>query len=250
MRDFEDTTLWRISAFERVRNETGTSGFMRLGGPTMLPSTLLSDLSKLERGQAQGDALEVIAACVRHREPALLCLRHEELVWPVTVFPNEMLYHSPRDMSQASVSGMALLEVLAIEPPGVKPPGHWMYERVGDAAHYRPLAPLLWAMSLYGPRKQPLSEIGGTVAYRATARSAGAEIPVHGAMGSAAERLRRESVSLREIASWPGMNTERAARLLNGLYLSSELIVTRAHAAARSEQGLLRGLFGGGRPKR
>src|SRR5205809_1053633 len=36
MRDFEDSTLWRVSAFERVQHDTGTSGFMRLEGPTML----------------------------------------------------------------------------------------------------------------------------------------------------------------------------------------------------------------------
>ncbi|HEU4457749.1 MAG TPA: hypothetical protein VFR90_01330 [Methylibium sp.] len=243
MRDFEDTTLWRLSAFERMRNETGGSGFVRLEGPTMLPSTLLADLGRLERTHDECDALEVIAACVRHREPALLCLRHDEFVWPVSIFPNEMLYHSPRDMSQASASGMASLQVLAVEPPGVKPPGHWKYERVGEAAHYRPLEPLLWAMSLNGPRKQPLSEIGGTAAYRAAVRQE--RPPVTGAMGSAVEKLRRESVSLREIASWPGMNVERAARLLNGLYLTSDLIVTRSHPAARSEPGLLRGLFGG-----
>lgn len=247
MRDFEDTTLWRISAFERMRNETGTSGFMRMGGPTMLPSTLLADLSRLERTQEDSDALEVIASCVRHREPALLCLRHDELVWPVTVFPNEMLYHSPRDMSDASASGMNSLQVLAVEPPGVKPPGHWMYERVGEAGHYRPLTPLLWAMALHGPRRQPLSEIGGTAAYRAVVRQE--RPPVSGAMGSAVERLRRESVSMRDIAAWPGMNAERAARLLNGLYLTSDLIVTRAHHAARSEPGSLRGLFGG-KPRR
>jgi len=64
-------------------------------------------------------------------------------------------------------------------------------------------------------------------------------------MGSAVERLRRESVSLRDIASWPGMNAERAARLVNGLYLTSDLIVTRSHHAARSEPGTLRGFFGG-----
>jgi hypothetical protein len=68
-------------------------------------------------------------------------------------------------------------------------------------------------------------------------------------MGSAVERLRRESVSMRDIAAWPGMNAERAARLLNGLYLTSDLIVTRAHHAARSEPGSLRGLFGG-KPRR
>ena len=48
MRDFEDSTLWRISAFERIRQQTGSSGFMRLTGPTLLPTTLLADLRRLD----------------------------------------------------------------------------------------------------------------------------------------------------------------------------------------------------------
>ena len=133
MRDFEDSTLWRVSAFERVRQATGDSGFVKLGGVTVLPTTLLNDLNQLERNFAAGDALEVIAACMRHREAALLYLQHEELVWPVTLFPSDMIYHSPRDMLQASTQGLADLQVIAVEPPGVRPPGHWMHERVGQA---------------------------------------------------------------------------------------------------------------------
>ena len=34
-----------------------------------------------------------------------------------------------------------------LQPPGVRPPGHWMHERVGTAQHYRPLAPLVWFKS-------------------------------------------------------------------------------------------------------
>ena len=41
MRDFEDSTLWRISAYERMRLERGSSVFAQLGEPTMLPTTLL-----------------------------------------------------------------------------------------------------------------------------------------------------------------------------------------------------------------
>src|SRR3954462_10682640 len=81
MRDFEDSTLWRISAFERVRYQTGTSGFARLGPATLLPTTLLADLQRLEHNLLEGDALEIVAACMRHHEPALLYLQHEELVW-------------------------------------------------------------------------------------------------------------------------------------------------------------------------
>ena len=52
MRDFEDSTLWRVSAFERARQESGSSGFARLqGDASVLPTTLVSDLDHLARDQ-------------------------------------------------------------------------------------------------------------------------------------------------------------------------------------------------------
>jgi hypothetical protein len=251
MRDFEDSTLWRISAFERVRSETGTSGFARLGPATLLPTTLLADLRRLEHNQLEGDVLEIVAACMRHHEPALLYLQHEELVWPVTLFPSQLLYHSPRDMGQASTKGMAGLTLLGYEPPGVRPPGHWMFERVAQAEHYRPLPPLLWAIALHGPRNTLLNEIGGTAAYRALKNPAGEGLVAPGALGSAAEHLRRESASLREIARWPGMSIERASRLLNALYLATGLLVTRSHPAARTQPGIMQRFLGrGAKPRK
>jgi hypothetical protein len=246
MRDFEDSTLWRISAFDRVRQETGTSGFARLGPETLLPTTLLADLWKVENDPANGDVLEIIAACMRHHEPALLYLQHEELVWPVTLFPSQMLYHSPRDMAQSSPKGLLDLKLLDYEPPGVRPPGHWMFERVAHAEHYRPLAPLLWAIALHGPRSRLLAEIGGTAAYRALKNPADEGLVAPGALGSAVEQLRRQSVSLREIAKWPGMSADRASRLLNALYLATGLMVTRSHPAARSEPGVVQRFLGRG----
>lgn len=249
MRDFEDSTLWRISAFERMRLQTGTSGFQRLDGPTVLPTTLLADLTRLERDPSAFDALEVVAACVRHREAALLCLQHEGLVWPVTLFPIEGLFHSPRDLASASASGLAQLTVLTTEPPGVRAPGHWMSERVAAAEHYRPLSPLLWNLALHGPRRALLAEIGGTAAYRVASDRSTAHPPATGALGSAIERLAQESVALRQVAAWPGMSLERASRLLNALYLASNLIVTRSHPAARPEPSASRGFFGFGRKR-
>ena len=236
MRDFEDSTLWRVSAFERVRLQTGGSGYARLDeGPTVLPSTLMRDLDRLEFEAPSSDVVEVMAACMRHREAALLYLQHEGLVWPVTLFPEPMLYHSPRDLAAEPGSMLQDLSLITIEPPGVRPPGHWMHERVGVAEHYRPLAPLLWAVALNGPRNALLAEIGGTAAYRAVPQPPTSGLAAPGALGSAAERLRRESVALRTIAEWPGMSVERGSRLLNALYLVSSLLVTRTHPAARSE---------------
>jgi hypothetical protein len=233
MRDFEDSTLWRISAFERLRRETGSSGFVRLTGPTVLPTTLLADLRRLDADPVSNDALEVIAACLRHREPALLCLRHDELVWPVTIFPAEDLYHSPRDLANASLTGLATLELLTAEPPGVRPPGHWLQERVADASHYRPLRPLLWSLALNGPRRTLLSDIAGPAAYRLVTGPSGERPSAPGALGSALERLQRDSALLREVAQWPGMSMERASRLLNGMYLSGSLLITRTHPRAQ-----------------
>ena len=250
-RDFDDSTLWRISAFERMRQQTGSSGFMRLAGPSVLPTTLLTELRRLDADPSSSDVLEVIAACMRHREPALLCLRHDELMWPLTLFPNEGLYHSPRDMAQASLTGLANLQLLTAEPPGLRPPGHEMHERVGQPDHYRPLAPLLWHFALNGPRRTLLADIAGPGAYRVVLGSSGERPSARGAVGSALERLQHEPVTLREIAQWPGMSIERASRLLNGLYLSGSLLVTRADAAARAARDSHgRSWFGLRRPKR
>jgi hypothetical protein len=243
-RDFEDSTLWNVSAYERECEENGSSGFARLDGPALLPTTLLADLDRLREDVDQGDVLEVVAACMRHREPALLLLRHQDVVWPITLFPAEMSYHSPRDLAAAAPAGLATLTLLSADPPGVRPPGHRMHERVGQAEHYRELPPLLWTLALQGPRRSLLAEIAGTAAYRAVGHGAWRGLTAPGALGSAIERLRRESASLREIAGWPGMNAERAARLINALYLVCALLVTRAHPAARSESGLARRLFG------
>ena len=249
MRDFLDSTLWRISAYERMRLERSSSVFAQLGEPTLLPTTLLSDLRHLESRREDGDVLEILAACMRHRQSALICLQYDGLVWPVTVFPSELVYHSPRDMTLATADGLAALKVLSCDAPGMRPPGHWMHERVGRMEHYHPLKPLLWNLALNGPRSELLSEIAGNAAYRVTL-SREDRLLAPGALGPAADRLRSESASLRDIARWPGMSTDRACRLLNALYLTSSLMVMRSHPAARPEGSMLSRLMGRGKPRR
>ena len=97
MKAFDSSSLWRISQFRKARNEGRLD--LEQGGDraTLLPTTLLADLRRLQSEGADGDVLEVIAACVRNREAALLYLEHGEFVWPVTLFPREGFYHSPRD---------------------------------------------------------------------------------------------------------------------------------------------------------
>lgn len=240
VRNFEDTTLWRVSEYDRVRQTTGTAGFDRLGGNvTVLPSTLLADLRRLDADPASNDVLEIVAACMRHRQSALLLLQHEGLVWPVTLFPMQMMAHSPSPLPlREPPESLDDLRVIETEPAGVRAPGPWLLNPSVDpvqASHYRELQPLLWALALHGPRTVPLSEIGGTAAYRAIRSPADEGIALPGALASACERLRRETVSLRTMAAWPGMNAERAGRLVNGLYLASALLVSRTHPAARAQ---------------
>lgn len=236
MRDFDDSTLWRISAYERLRAETGRSGFAPLQRTTALPSTLHAELTQLEQRRQATDTLEVAAACLRQHEAALLVLRLRGLVWPVTLFPQQGLYHCPRSVVDALREGGRDLEIVDIEPPVLRPPGHAMHERVGDGAGYRALPPLLWALALYAPRTDLLSEIAGRAAYR-LAPGFAAEGAVSGAIGAALVRLRTEIASLQDIARWPGIGTERAARLLNGVYLQGGLIVLHTHRAARHAEG-------------
>ncbi|MBE7419056.1 MAG: hypothetical protein HS128_15190 [Ideonella sp.] len=234
--DFDSSTLWRISEFERIRLDTGHSGYNKLSGPTVLPTTLVSELARLEYSREGSDAMEVLAACMRHREAALVYVLHRGLVWPITVFPRERLYHSPRDFTrEVKEGGMRELHVHSVEPPGVRAPGHFMSERVAEERHYRPLDPLLWALGLHGPRGTLIDEISGSAAYRISPDFHLGSLAVSGALGPVIQRLRRETASLRAISRWPGMTVDRAVRLLNGLYLLSGLMVLRMHPAARKE---------------
>ena len=122
-------------------------------GPTVLPTTLVSELARMEYSPDGSEPLEVVAACMRHREAALIYLQHQGLIWPITVFPRERLYHSPRDLTPEIEKGVRhLLRIHSVEPPGVRAPGHFMTERVAEEKHYRQLDPLLWALGLHGPR--------------------------------------------------------------------------------------------------
>lgn len=242
MPDFESPSLWRISAFDVLRKTVASAAYAGLQRQTLISSTLQAELRLMDRRREGADALEAIAACVRLRESALIYLQYEDRVWPVTLFPGEMLYHSPRSLMLGGGRGMRGLKLVDIEPASVRPPGHWMHDRIASARSYHPLAPALWKLALQGPRAKLLSEIGGTAAYRVLRRLAGENLFIPGALGPAAERLRKETAPLRKIAVWPGMSIERASRMLNALYLSSNLIVSRTHHSARA--GIFEWLLG------
>ncbi|MBK1690078.1 hypothetical protein [Rubrivivax gelatinosus] len=231
MRDFEASTLWRVSAFERQREAHGTLPFARGEGPSLLSTTLLADLRRIEQDPASGDVLEVVAACLRHREAALVCLECAPWVWPLTLFPLQQLYHAPRDLPELQPQPrLSALRVLGVERPGLRAPG------IGRPAEgFRPIEPLLWRLAMEGPRRRLLAEIGGRAAYRLAAVAMETLPAAAGALRPTMQRLRQETAALKTIATWPGMSLERASRLLNALYLAGALRVTRSHPAARDE---------------
>jgi hypothetical protein len=245
MKPFDPSSLWRISEFKKARNEGLFDLSPDSSRPTLLPTTLLADLRRLQSDPANADVLEIFAACLRNHDAALLYLEQGEFVWPVTLFPREGLYHSPRDaQSMAANFALSRLRLVSAEPPGVRAPGSAMPERVASPEKYRPLEGLLWTVALHGPRAVLLTEIGGRAAYRVVASRASGLPPMRGATSSTVLRLERESASLGEIARWPGMSEERASRILNALYLCGALIVSRAHPSARGAPLGWRGLLG------
>ncbi len=230
MEDSKRSELWRISAFQREQDAVERSSGD--GRPALLPTTLLADLRQLRRNAEEGDALETLAACVRHREPALIYLEYGSHVWPLTLFPRQTLYHSPIDVTGFATSAtLGRLKVISAEPPVVQAPDHLLQQR-DETEQYRPLGALLWAIALHGPRTTLLNEISGLAAYRLVAGGVSNLPSSMGALGAAVTRLRLETASVEEIASWPGMSLARASRLLNGLYLNGGLMISRSHPAA------------------
>jgi len=234
---FGEPELLRASAFQRYLHEPG--GPRARGAvaevvtrPVGLSASLLADLSRFEGPGHSSEVLEVLAACVRHGQEVVVHLQMAELVVPLTVFAIERLAHCPISLDALLRERPTELRVLHVEPAVLRPPGHPETALVADQQHCHALGPVLWEFALRGSRATLLPEIAGPVAYRVAPGVALGDLRVTGALASTIQRLQRNSVSLRELADWPGLDAARAARLLNALYLQSGLIISRTHRAA------------------
>ena len=181
------------------------------------------------------EVLEVVAAAVRHARPLRLLLQHEDIVLPLTVMPLERLVHAPLPLSQWGLLRWSALKVLQVEPAAAS-------GELTNESHLAPLGVVLWALALHGARAELLPEIAGPVAYRMAPGTDLSSLSLAGPLAAAMVRLRKQSTPLHEISHWPGLDRERATRLLNGLYLQAGLIVTRAHPAAAGRSGGPQGL--------
>ena len=231
---FGEPELLKASAYRRYLDELdvdSTPGDVSTRLSQLSPS-LQADLFRFEAQGGSSEAVEVVAACIRHSSRVTIYLQCDDRVVPLTVFPHAQLVHCPMDMNELVERHLSQLRVMHLEPATLRAPGDAERELVGESRLYHPIAPFLWALAVRGPRRELLPEIAGPAVYRVSPALELAALDVGGALRAAIERLRGQPTSLSGIAGWPAFNRERAARLLNALYLQAGLIVSRSHPDA------------------
>ena len=224
--------LMRASAYQRYLDEMRTASGGISTRISQLSPSLKADLLRFGDDGGASEVVEVLAACVRHGKRVTIHIQSGDRVVPLTVFAQERLVHTPVSPDELVGKPMLDLKVMHVEPALLQPPGEAGATMVGaEDAHY-PLAPLLWELAMRGLRRDLLPEIAGPAVYRVAPGLDTAALPASGAVIAAIQRLARQGASLRELSDWPGMDRERATRLLNALYLQSGLIVSRSHPDA------------------
>ena len=231
---FGTPELLKASAYKRFFLEARESN-PRAGGldsdRAQLSESLQADLVRFEH-RGVTDPVELIAACIRHSSRVTIYLQCADRVVPLTLFPREQLAHCPIPMPELIQHHIRDVRVLHIEPATLRPPGDEMRELIGETRLHHSLGPLLWALALRGPRRELLPEIAGPAVYRVSPAFALSALPLNGAVRAAISKMRRQATSLHGLAAWPAFDRERAARLLNALYLQSGLIISRSHPDA------------------
>lgn len=213
----------------------GVAGSTRLNS---LNPSLLSDLLRFSNGAAVDapvDLLAVLAAAVRHNRSLRIVLSPgappERVV--LTVYPPVRLAHCGVPLVSLLSERLTDWRVRSVEPAQYPRPD--ASDRLSDPHLYTPLPELLWTLALRGAREDLLPEISGVAAYRVAPSANLRPLGLTGTLAGAADRLRRQTTNLREIARWPGFDRPRAQRFLNGLYLQAALVVTRSHPAATND---------------
>lgn len=237
---FGEPELMRASAYQRYLDELGANVDTEAVSSRIssLSPSLRADLQRFEQRGGSSEVLEVVAACVRHAKRVTIHLQCGERVLPLTVFAQERLVHCPMPMDDLVERHLWQLRVMHIEPALLRPPGDMQRDLIGDDAMHYPLAPLLWELAMRGQRRELLPEIEPPAVYRVAPGLDIRSLPATGALSAAIRRMKAEAVSLRELSEWPGLDRERAERLLNALYLQSGLIVSRSHPDAVRDRWL------------
>lgn len=235
--------LMRASAYSRYLDEVladGPEGQPVDARISTLSASLRDDLMRFERDGSTFEVVEVIAACVRHAKHVTVHLQCGERVVPITVFPLEQVVHCPVSMNDLVDHHLPLARVMHVEPAILRPPGDPETWLVGAARDHHPLPTLVWELAMRGARTELLPEIAGAAVYRVAPGLDLGALPANGALLLAAHRMKSRTHNLREIAAMPGLDRDRAVRLLNALYLLASLIVSRSHPNGLPDRWLRR----------
>lgn len=228
--------LMRVSAFRRYLDESGRGIDSGNSCLSSLSPSLMVDLQRFEQGGRHTELLEVIAACVRHGKSLSIHLECDSRVVPLTIFPVQRMAHCPVSMPQFLQMRLNDLIVLHVEPAVLRPPGSGAKPpTLEEYALFAPLGALTWELALRGSRAELLPEISARAAYRIPPGVDLRGLELNGTLAAAVLRMKRQTTNLKELASWPGFDRERAMRVLNALYLQAGLMVTRTHPAATND---------------
>lgn len=209
------------SAAKRSGHGSSEAGHTRLES---LSPSLLQDLRRFasEYDPVDGlDLLEVLAAALRHHSALQLHLQDADRLLTLAVLPARRLLRWALPVAPWQTLHLAELRVLRVAAVADN-------AAAGGECDFD-LSPMLWELALRGARGALLPEIDEPATYRV---NPGASLDVMAAdspLAGAVQRLQGTTTPLREIATWPGFDRDRAIRLLNALYLQSALIVTRSH---------------------
>jgi hypothetical protein len=228
---FGEPELWRVSTYQRAMAEAVRDGVGSSSRFAALGSSMLADLGSYENEPEGAELLEVLAASLRHAQNVALHLSREGHVVPLTVFPQQRLFHTPLPLDDLLGTRFDEVSLLQAENAVLRPPGDRIVELAAPEQQCHPLGQLIWHLAMYGPRRELLPELRGPAAYRVVP-DLQVPVPMRGALGAAIERLQQAPAALRSMTGWPGLDRERAERLLNALYLQAGLIISRSHPAA------------------
>lgn len=234
---FGEPELLRASTYLQALDEAPGMG-VSTGRLSCLSPSLMADLRRFEHRPDGADVLEVLAACLRHSHSAAVQLDAGGLVLPLTVFPRQRLFHCPVDPEGFLHARLGLLKVLRVEAAVLRPPGDEEEQLVAPLENYHAIGPLLWELAMEGARSELLPEIAGPACFRTAPDLPLASFRLRRGHPAALQRMRLHPVTLQDLSELPGLDRDASARLLNGLYLQSGLIISRTLPAALASAGL------------
>lgn len=199
--------------------ESGPAPLPDSGVRSTLSGSLQTDISRFIEEPQSAELLPILAASMRHARCIAMVLAHEHDEVYLSIDPRTQSFESDVDLLDLPDAVFRQLRLRQLDD-GAPLSGAGCGLRVGR------LGDLVWRAALAGSRADLLPEIAGRVMYRVPGRMPPPAMAGAAALHAMAARLNGPPATLAELQKLG--SAELAQRLLNGLYLKSALIVTRA----------------------